>query len=89
MISQIGKITRLLRNGRTLVLQVAEERAEIERVPVDWEVAQRYVRRLRHGYQPDLARRVLIEYPDHSVMLENEGWMYSCLEQALPSPQMY
>lgn len=73
MISQVDKITRLLRGGRTLVLQVAEERAEIERVPVDWKVARRYAKRLRHGYQPDLARRVLIEYPDHSVTLENEG----------------
>lgn len=73
MISRHSAITVLLRSGKTLVLDVSGENASVGDRNVGWNTARRYVKRLRNGNQPELARQVLIEYPDRKVRLVNEG----------------
>lgn len=72
MITGHPSITRLLRGGASLILNIVEERAHIGSLVVDWNSAQTYVRRLRSGHQPELARRVVLEFPDRTTTVQEE-----------------
>lgn len=73
MISSHSSITQMLRDGASLTLHVAEERAHIDSARVAWKTARAYVRRLRNGNQPQLARRVVLEYPDWTITVKEES----------------
>lgn len=73
MITGHPSITKLLRDGASLVLHIAEERAHIGSLAVDWNTARAYVRRLRNGDQPELARRVVLEFPDWTATVQEEA----------------
>lgn len=72
MITGHPSITKLLRDGASLILDIVEERAHIGSLVVDWKSARSYVRRLRHGNQPELARRVVLEFPERSTTVQEE-----------------
>lgn len=72
MITGHPTITRILRDGGTLTLHIAEERAELGPTTVDWKTARSYTKRLRHGNQPELSRHVVLNYPNRTVTLTEE-----------------